>query len=77
MTNDQMTPGRYLRMMENKRQYAFIAEALVKGLSIQITTITQSRIYSKIEQFRLGKSGVYVRRGEYWDCINGAGVRAI
>jgi hypothetical protein len=72
-----MKPNRFLTMMENKRLYAFIAEALAKGLSIQITTTTQSRIYGKIEQFRLGKSGVYVCRGKNWDCINGASVRAI
>lgn len=77
MTNDQMTPNRFARMMENKKLYNFIASAIVKGYSIQVTTYTHSKIYSKIEQFKLGKAGVYTQRGKHWDCINGASIRAI
>jgi hypothetical protein len=77
MTNEQMKPNRFARMMENKTIYEKILDAIKKGFSIQITTYTHSKIYSKSEQFKLGKSGVYVQRGKNWDCINGASIRVI
>ena len=77
MSNENMKANRYLRMYENKKLYNGIIAEIAKGLSIQITTYTQSRIYSKAAQFKLGKAGVYVRRGEHWDCINGSSIRSV
>jgi len=77
MTDAQMIPNRFLRMMENKRLYNSIVLEIANGLSVQVTTYTQSRIYSKAEQFKLGKTGVYTQRGKKWDCINGASIRSV
>lgn len=77
MTNAQMTPNRFLRMMENKKLYTRIISEIEKGLAIQITTYTRSTIYTEGGQFKLGKTGVYVQRGKHWDCINGASVRSV
>ena len=77
MDYSKMTPNRFGKMMECKKLYNSIKAEISKGLSIQITTYTQSKIYSKIEQFKLGKTGVYVQRGKAWDCITGASIRSI
>lgn len=77
MSNENMKANRYLRMYENKKLYNSIIAEIAKGLSIQITTYTQSKIYTKAEQFKLGKTGVYAQRGKNWDCINGASIRSV
>jgi len=77
MTDAQMIPNRFLRMMENKRLYNSIVLEIAKGLSIQVTTYAKSKIYSRAEQFKLGKTGVYAQRGKKWDCINGASIRSV
>jgi len=77
MDYSKMTPNRFMRMYENKKLYNSIIVEISKGLSIQITTYTQSKIYSKAEQFKLGKTGVYAQRGKNWDCINGASIRSV
>ena len=77
MDYSKMTPNRFGKMMEYKKLYNNIKAEISKGLSIQITTYTNSKIYSKIEQFKLGKNGVYVQRGKSWDCITGASIRSI
>ena len=77
MTNAEMTPNRFLKMMENKRLYNSILTELAKGLAIQVTTYTHSKIYSKAAQFKLGKTGVYAQRGKNWDCINGTSIRSV
>jgi hypothetical protein len=77
MSNENMKANRFLRMYENKKLYNGIIAEIAKGLSIQITTYTQSKIYSKAEQFKLGKTGVYAQRGKNWDCINGSSIRSV
>ena len=50
------------------------ARALIWGTRLEPIA---KEIYSKIEQFKLGKNGVYVQRGKSWDCITGASIRSI
>ena len=77
MNVENMKPNRYLIMHENKKLYKSIIAEISRGLAIQVTTYTHSKIYTKAEQFKLGKTGVYVQRGKKWDCINGASIRSI
>lgn len=77
LTNDEMTPRRFLIRMENKKLYNRILSEIAKGLAIQVTTYTKSKIYTRAEQFKLGKTGVYAQRGKHWDCINFCSIRSI
>lgn len=77
ITNENMKPNRFLRMFENKTLYNKIAHEIGKGLSIQVTTYTRSTVYKSLDSFKLGKNGVYVKRGKNWDCINGASIRSV
>ena len=77
MTNDQMKANRYANAMKYKKMYAFIAGSIENGLRIQITTYTQSRIYSSVSQFKLTLKGIYAQRGNNWDCIEFCNIRAI
>ena len=77
MSIDEMKPDRFGRMYHAKRLYKYILSALQQGKRIQVTTYTQSRIYSSESQFKAGKYSVYVKRGKNWDCINLCSVMAI
>jgi hypothetical protein len=77
MKNSDMTENRYLIMYQNKKLYNGIISEIEGGAAIQVTTYTQSRIYTKASQFRLGKTGVYVQRGKHWDCINFCSIRPV
>lgn len=77
LTNDQMIPDRFSRMQFAKRLHKFITESIRNGYRIQVTTYTQSRIYSHESQFKAGKYSVYAQRGKKWDCIDLASVRAV
>lgn len=77
ITNQEMKENRYRIAMLNKRLYNGIAEEIANGLAIQVTTYGKSFVYTKLEQFKLGKTGVYAQRGKSWDCINYAKVRSI
>jgi len=77
MSNENMKANRYLRMYENKKLYNSIVAEIAKGLAIQVSTYTKSKIYTKAEQFKLGKTGVYVQRGKNWDCINSSAIRSV
>ena len=77
MDYSKMTPNRYGKMFACKKLYNNIATEISKGLAIQITTYNQSKIYTKIDQFKLGKTGVYVKRGKRWDCILYTSIRSI
>jgi len=62
---------------QHENLYNKIIEQLKLGRTIQVTTYTKSKLYTRESQFRLGDDGVYVQRGKHWDCINGASVRAV
>lgn len=77
MTNDQMKPGRFERMMRYKRLYASITAAIDKGLTIQVTTRTRSTLYTRASQFKMDRLGVYAQRGKHWDDITGCSIRSV
>ena len=77
LTNDQMRPYRFQRMMECRILYRKIESALASGLRIQVTTYAHSKVYTNLEQFKLGKTGVYVARGKHWDDISGCSIRSV
>jgi hypothetical protein len=77
MDINKMKAGRYRRMYVDKKLYNEILTEIARGLAIQVTTYTKSKIYTKASQFRLGRDGVYVQRGKNWDCIRGASVRSV
>ena len=77
MTNDQMRPGRFERMMRYKRLYASIMSEIDKGLAVQVTTYTRSVVYTKASQFKMDRLGVYAQRGKHWDDITGCSIRSV
>ena len=77
MTNAEMKPGRFAKAMKFKKIYAFIVRAIASGARIQITTYTQSRIYTSVSQFKLTMKGIYAQRGKNWDCIEFCNIRAV
>jgi hypothetical protein len=79
MTNDQMKPGRFLRWQQARRTTARITAHLESGGRVIVGTYTQATIYSKKHAalFRATNSGLYVRRGKHWDCIDYCAIRFI
>jgi hypothetical protein len=54
-----------------------IEDHLASGGIVVVATMTKATMYSKkhIGMFKADKSGVYVRRGKSWDCIDYCGIR--
>ena len=77
MTNEEMRAGRFLRWHKARKLYGVIVKHLESGRRVQVTTYTRSTVYRSVEQFRCGKTGVYVARGKSWDCIDGCHVRVV
>lgn len=75
LTNDQMKPNRYGIMMKYKRMYEAICEIYKSGRKVMIATHTKATIYPSLDWFKLGKTGVYVKRGKNWDCINFSAIK--
>ena len=77
MTNDQMKPGRFLRWQQARRTAARIAAHLTSGRRVLVGTCTRATVYSKrhADMFRATSSGLYVRRGKHWDCIDHCALR--
>jgi len=77
MTNDEMKPGRYLRWHKARRNAARIAAHLEAGGKVVIGTYTRATVYSKnhADMFRATRSGLFVRRGKHWDCIDYCAIR--
>ena len=66
-------------LSDNKHAKMFndICEEILAGLSIQVSTHTTSKIYKHISQFKLKSDGIYVQRGNNWDCINYCKVKSV
>ena len=78
MTNDEMKPGRFLRLQKGKRIFSSIINHLNNGGSVLICTYTKAtKITQKhISMIRMGKSGsVYVQSGKNWNCIDYCGIK--
>ncbi len=79
MTNDQMTSGRFLRWQEARRTAARITAHLRSGGRVVLATHSRATVYSRrhIDMFRPTRTGLYVRRGKHWDCIDYCAIRFI
>ncbi len=79
MTNDQMKPGRFLRWQQARRTASKIAAHLTSGGRVVVGTYTRATVYSRkhAEIFRATSSGLYVRNGKLWDCIDYCAIRFI
>jgi hypothetical protein len=78
MTNEQMKPGRFLKLHKARRMFRFILGNLDAGNSVSLTTYTRSVNYKAKHRamFKLVGSSVYVQRGKAWDCIDGCRITA-
>lgn len=72
MTNDQMKSGRFLRWQQARRTAARIAAHLNAGGKVVVATYTRATVYSRrhTDLFRATRSGLLVRSGKHWDCID-------
>ena len=77
MTNEQMTPRRYLRWQMARRKVAAIKSHLSQGHEVYLCTMTRAiKLTAKnIDMVKATKSGAYVQRGKGWDCIDGCGIQ--
>ena len=59
----------------NETVYTWIVNALAANKTIQVTTYYKSNLYTRVEDFKVTTSGVFVRRGKKaWDCIYNNGI---
>ncbi len=72
-----MKPGRFLRWHQARVLHAQIQAHLARGGSVMVATCTRATTYGPGHAgwFRCGRNGVYVRRGQQWDCINYCAIR--
>jgi hypothetical protein len=79
MTNYQMKPGRFLRWHQARRTAARITAHLTSGGKVVVGTYTRATIYSwkHADSFRATHSGLYVRNGKHWDCIDYCAIRFV
>ena len=77
MTNDQMKPGRFVRWQQARRTAAKIAAHFASGGTVLVGTYTRATLYSRkhADRFRATSSGLYVRNGNRWDCIDYCAIR--
>jgi hypothetical protein len=77
MTNEQMKPGRFLRWQQARRTAAKIDAHLASGGKVLVGTYTRVTVYSRkhADMFRATSSGLCVRRGTHWDCIDYCAIR--
>ncbi|MGO9468044.1 MAG: hypothetical protein ACLQVF_28255 [Isosphaeraceae bacterium] len=75
LTNDQMKAGRYLRWQQARLLHSRIQHHLRKGGCVLVATYAKCWVHRDPDQFRCSRDGVYVRRGQQWDCINHCAVR--
>lgn len=64
-------------MFDYKGRYDAIMASLERGFTIQVTSMTQSRLYRKQEDFKFNSDGLYARSGRSWLNITYCNVRAI
>lgn len=69
LANHEMKANRYGRQAKARRQYREIVEHIALGGRVYVGSYTKPKVYSKPEQFRLGKFEVYAARGKNWDSL--------
>jgi hypothetical protein len=80
MSNDEMRPGRFLKLQNGKRMLSAITNHLKSDGTVLVCTYTRATKLSKkhLDMVRMGKSGsVYIQAGKRWDCIDGCGIRLV
>ena len=77
MSNDAMIANRFGRWATARKGCGEIVGALQAGKTVVVSTYTRAWQFDKrhADSFRATKSGLYMRRGKHWDCIDGASVR--
>jgi len=74
-----MKPGRFLRWQQARKTAAKIAGHLTSGGTAVIGTPVRATFYTRkhVEMFRAASSGLYVRNGVRWDCIDYCVIRLL
>lgn len=73
MTNEQMKPGRYLKLARGRKLFARMVACWDNGGFVRIgNPLRYSDLKPKHRDcIRLGASGsLYIARGKHWDCID-------
>lgn len=74
LTNEQMKPGRFLRLHRARKLWNRINKAWDDGMMVQITTYTRATRIKPTSRDALRLNGHYIqiRRGKAWDiCFDG------
>ena len=77
LTNDQMTPNRFLTWAVARKKISFIQYHLAKGRTIHVCTYTKATAYKAkhANMFKATKDGAFVQSGKSWLCINHCAIR--
>lgn len=72
MSNDQMKPGRFLKLQQVRNRFAAIVSHLSKGGRIMTCSYTKPTIYTAKHavMFKVKGSSLYVQRGRAFDCLD-------
>jgi hypothetical protein len=75
-TNEQMIRNRYGRWAKARKLYASIQEILKAGGCVTVSSCTKVWVYDArhINDFKCTKTGVLVRHGKRYDCIDYCGI---
>lgn len=79
MTNEEMKPGRFLKMARGRKIFAGMNRCWDKGGVVVIATgLRAAQIKANAREcVVLGKSGsLYIRRGKSMDCIDFCAIKA-
>lgn len=79
LDNSQMRAGRYLRWHDARRKLRDILAHLTAGGAVLTFTYTRATRYTArhAAMFRAARSGLYVRRGNSWECIDFTPIRFV
>lgn len=79
MSNAEMIPGRFEKWAVARRRCRWIQGHLAAGRIVLISTYTRStKLSAKHSDFvQARKSGLYLRSGKNWVCIDGCKLTAV
>ena len=68
MSNDEMTPGRFLRWAVARKKHAWIVQRVKEGRTVVLSThLKGTRIgLAQLSQVRASRTGLLVRHGSKW-----------
>lgn len=80
LTNEQMKASRFLRLHSARKRLAWINAQWTEGMTVYVSTMTRHTQlkpkWTGQDMFRATKSGLYMRQGRGWVCIDGCGLSA-